>query len=100
MKITENVNGDVLEIALEGRLDTATAPQLDEVINTCKEDYKVMVFDFENLEYISSAGLRVLLSANKMNNLSGKGPIIVKNANEIVREVFEVTGFADILTIE
>lgn len=100
MNITKNLSDNVLEIALEGRLDTSTAPQLDDVIKNGKEDYQKMVFDFSKLDYISSAGLRVLLSANKMMTISGKEPITIKNANEIVKEVFEVTGFDSILNIE
>ena len=98
MTITKNMNGTTLEIALEGRLDTMTAPELEAALNESLNGAESLVLDFSKLEYISSAGLRVLLSAHKA--MSGKGDMKVTNVNEIVREVFEVTGFADILTIE
>ena len=98
MTISKNQNGTVLEIALEGRLDTMTAPELEAELNNTLQNADSLVLDFSKLEYISSAGLRVLLSAHKA--MSSKGGMKVTNVNEIVREVFEVTGFADILTIE
>ena len=98
MTITKNQNGNTLEIALEGRLDTMTAPQLEEVLNRSMPAAESLELDFSRLEYISSAGLRVLLSAHKA--MSGKGGMTVRNVNDIVQEVFEVTGFADILNIE
>ena len=98
MTINKNVNGTALKIALEGRLDTMTAPELEAELNQSMESADSLTLDFSKLEYISSAGLRVLLSAHKA--MSGKGGMKVTNVNEIVREVFEVTGFADILTIE
>ena len=99
MNITKNMNDGVLEIALEGRLDTSTAPQLDSELKTSVDKADSVVFDFAKLDYISSAGLRVLLSANKAMLNRGKEPVKVINANEIVKEVFEVTGFCDILNI-
>ena len=99
MNITKNMNGGVLEIAVEGRLDTATAPQLESELKGSIDNAESVVFDFSKLDYISSAGLRVLLSANKVMANKGKGPITISNANEIVKEVFEVTGFTDILNI-
>lgn len=84
--------------ALEGRLDTSTAPQLEEAINRDIEKITDLSFDFANLEYISSAGLRVLLSTQKIMNKQGK--MIIKNVSEEVMEIFDVTGFSDILTIE
>ncbi len=84
--------------ALEGRLDTSTAPQLEEAINRDIEKITDLSFDFANLEYISSAGLRVLLSTQKVMNKQGK--MIIKNVSEEVMEIFDVTGFSDILTIE
>lgn len=99
MNITKNMNGGVLEIAVEGRLDTATAPQLENEIKASLGNAESIVFDFAKLDYISSAGLRVLLSANKAMVNSGKEPVKVLNSNEIVKEVFEVTGFSDILNI-
>ncbi len=98
MKITKNVNGSNLEIALEGRLDTMTAPELETELKNSLEGIDSLTLDFSKLEYISSAGLRVLLSAHK--TMSPKGGMKVKNVNEIVREVLDVTGFSDILTIE
>lgn len=98
MTINKNQNGTALEIALEGRLDTMTAPELEAELNNSLQNADSLVLDFSKLEYISSAGLRVLLSAHKA--MSNKGGMKVTNVNEIVREVFEVTGFADILTIE
>jgi anti-sigma B factor antagonist len=98
MTITKKENGKALEIALEGRLDTMTAPELENELHTSLENADSLVLDFEKLNYISSAGLRVLLSAHKI--MSGKGGMKVTNVNEIVREVFDVTGFSDILTIE
>ena len=83
--------------ALEGRLDTSTAPQLEEAINRDIEKITDLSFDFANLEYISSAGLRVLLSTQKVMNKQGK--MIIKNVSEEVMELFDVTGFSDILTI-
>ena len=98
MKITKNVNGNIATIALEGRLDTTTAPDLEKEIKAVIESADALTLDFSKLDYISSAGLRVLLSAHKA--MSKKGGMKVVNVNELVREVFDVTGFSDILTIE
>ena len=98
MTITKNLNGTALEIALEGRLDTMTAPELEAELNQDLGNAESLTLDFSKLEYISSAGLRVLLSAHKA--MSAKGGMKVTHVNEIVSEVFEVTGFADILNIE
>ena len=98
MTITKHQNGTNLEIALEGRLDTTTAPELEAELNQSMPGAESLTLDFGKLEYISSAGLRVLLSAHKV--MAQKGGMKVIRANEIVMEVFEVTGFADILTIE
>ena len=98
MTITKNMNGTALEIALEGRLDTMTAPELEAELKDSYNSAESITLDFGKLEYISSAVLRVLLAAHKA--MSTKGGIKVTNVNEIVREVFDVTGFADILTIE
>ena len=98
MKITKSQNGTSLEIALEGRLDTTTSPELEKELNASMDAAETLTLDFANLAYISSAGLRVLLSAHKA--MSAKGGMKVVNVNEIVKEVFDVTGFADILTIE
>ena len=98
MTITKNLNGTALEIALEGRLDTMTSPELEAELKKSTDSAESLTLDLGKLDYISSAGLRVLLSAHK--TMAGKGGMKVKNVNEIVREVLEVTGFADILTIE
>ncbi len=98
MNFTKSLNGSQLTVALEGRLDTVTAPELDADLKTSLEGVDSLIMDLTELAYISSAGLRVLLSAHKA--MSGKGGMKVVHANEIVREVLEVTGFADILNIE
>ena len=98
MTINKTKNGTELTIALEGRLDTITTPELEAALKPEYETIETLVFDFEKLEYISSAGLRVLLSAQKIMN--NKGGMKVTKVNELVAEVFEVTGFNDILTIE
>ena len=87
-----------MTIALEGRLDTTTAPVLEEELKKEISGVEELYFDFQALDYISSAGLRVLLSAQKTMNKQGK--MVIKNANEDVMEIFEVTGFVDILSIE
>ena len=98
MNIRQTKNEKALTIAVEGRLDTMTAPELEEVLKNSLEGVETLTFDLGKLDYISSAGLRVLLSAQKtMNN---QGTMKVLHANEIVMEIFEVTGFSDILTIE
>lgn len=98
MNIIKNTEGKTLNIALEGRLDTTTAPQLEEEFRQSIADNTELNLDFAKLEYISSAGLRVLLAAQKVMNKQGK--MIIRNVNDVISEVFEVTGFADILTIE
>ncbi len=97
MTITKKQDGANLEIALEGRLDTMTSPDLEKELNQSMGAAQTLTLDFSKLDYISSAGLRVLLSAHKV--MSKKGGMTIKNVNEIVREVFDVTGFADILNI-
>ena len=96
IEIKRNTEETVIEIV--GRLDAATAPALDKTINEDIEDTKNLIFDMKGLEYISSAGLRVLLSAQKNMQIIGSMKLI--NVCEAVMEVFEMTGFADILTIE
>lgn len=98
MTIEKSQEGSRLNITLEGRLDTMAAPKLEAELKRSVSDIEELIFDFEKLEYISSAGLRVLLSAQKVMNKQGS--MTVKNVNDIVMEVFEVTGFVDILTIE
>lgn len=98
MTITKNRTGNKLEIVLEGRLDTTTAPQLETELKEEISDVEELRLDFTDLAYISSAGLRVLLSAQKIMNRQGS--MVICNANEDVMDVFDVTGFIDILTIE
>ena len=98
MTISKTMDGKELTIALEGRLDTMTAPELEAELNGALSGANSLVFDFAQLSYISSAGLRVLLSTHKA--LMGKGGMKVRNVNDVVQEVFDVTGFSDILTIE
>lgn len=98
MNIQQEKTGSTLTLKLEGRLDTATAPQLESCLNDVLKDTTSLVLDFSALEYISSAGLRVLLSAQKRMNKQGK--MVIRNVNEVINEVFEMTGFADILSIE
>ena len=98
MKIEKNQNESNLVVALEGRLDTTTAPQLEEALKNSLGGVSELIFDFGKLEYISSAGLRVLLSTYRA--IRGKGRMKITNANELVKEVFEVTGFTDFLSIE
>ena len=98
MTISKTLNGNALTLALEGRLDTVTAPELERELDASLNGADKLTFDFEKLEYISSAGLRVLLYAHKV--MSGRGGMKITNVNEIVSEVFEVTGFCDILEIE
>ena len=98
MTINKQQNGTSLTIALEGRLDTTTAPELEKEFKTSLAGIEDLTLDFAQLEYISSAGLRVLLSAQK--RMMAQGGMKLVNVNEMVMEVFEVTGFADILTIE
>ncbi|MBO6146884.1 MAG: STAS domain-containing protein [Lachnospiraceae bacterium] len=98
MNITQNKEGSKLTIGLEGRLDTTTAPQLENELKTAVDGIEELVFDMKDLAYISSAGLRVLLSAQKVMNK--QGTMVIRNANEEIMEIFDVTGFVDILTIE
>lgn len=98
MTISKTLNANELTVALEGRLDTATAPQLEAELSANIGGIEKLVFDFASLEYLSSAGLRVLLSAQKAMNKQGE--MVVKNVNETIMEIFEVTGFCDVLTIE
>lgn len=96
--IEKQVQDESLTLKVSGRLDTTTAPELEEEINASVEGIKELTLDFADLEYISSAGLRVLLSTQKKMNENGS--LKVTGVNETVMEVFEVTGFSEILTIE
>ena len=98
MEINKLQNSDSLTLKVEGRLETTTAPELEAIVKSELDGIRELIFDFSELEYISSAGLRVLLSAQKAMNANGSMKVI--GANEIVTEIFEVTGFSEILTIE
>ena len=95
LNIRKHAENGVLTLAPEGRLDTTTAPELERMLTL--DGVTTLIFDLEKLDYISSAGLRVLLSAQKTMN--GQGSMKVVHANEMILEIFEVTGFTDILTI-
>ena len=97
MTITKTAENGTLRIALEGRLDTNTAPQLETELKTSLSGSSGLELDFSGLEYISSAGLRVLLAAQK--TMSRQGKMTIRNVNETIMEVFEITGFVEILTI-
>ena len=98
LNIDQKKDGANLVIGLEGRLDTSTAPQLETAVNDAIAGVTDLKFDFTKLEYISSAGLRVLLSTQKIMNK--QGDMVVKNCSDEIKDIFEVTGFSDILTIE
>jgi len=98
LNTTKTIEDGVIKFALEGRLDTVTSPDFEAEIKASLEDAKNLVLDFEKLDYISSAGLRVLLAAQKI--IGGGGQMKLINVNETIMEIFEVTGFTDILTIE
>ena len=98
MTIEKNLNGTELTVTIVGRLDTVTAPQLEAEFKQSINGIEKLVLDFAALEYLSSAGLRVLLAAQKVMNKQGE--MIIKNVNETIHEIFEVTGFIDILTVE
>ena len=96
MKIDKNLNGSELTIKLEGRLDTITSSGLEKELGDLNEINSI-VFDFKNLDYISSAGLRVLLSCQKKMKILGT--MVIKNVKSEIKDVFDMTGFSDILTI-
>ena len=98
MTIEKNLNGTEITVKVSGRLDTTTAPELEAALNDSFSGVSKLVLDFASLEYLSSAGLRVLLQAQKTMNKQGE--MVIRNVNESINEVFEVTGFIDILTIE
>lgn len=98
MEIIKQQDGEKLNVQLVGRLDTTTAPELEEALMRDLTGIKELHFDFAKLEYISSAGLRVLLAAQKIMN--GQGSMKISNVISDIMEVFEITGFTDILTIE
>lgn len=98
MTIHQTKNGSELTVAPEGRLDTATAPELEKAVSQELDGVTALVFDFGKLAYISSAGLRVLLSMQKRMNQQGSMKVL--HVSDVIMEIFEVTGFNDILTIE
>ena len=98
MVITKKQDADKLTVELEGRLDTVTSPQLEAELRSSVNGITELVFDFSNLDYISSAGLRVLLTAQKVMNKQGE--MKIKNVKPEIMDIFEVTGFIDILNIE
>ncbi len=98
LNIQKQINGNEAIVFLEGRLDTTTAPELESDLKSFIDSITSLIFDFEKLEYISSAGLRVLLTAQKVMTRQGSMKLI--HVKEDVNEIFEVTGFSDLLTIE
>ena len=98
LNITKNTNETELTVALTGRLDTTTAPELEKELKTSLDGVTALIIDMAALDYISSAGLRVLLSAQKTMNKQGEMKVV--HVGETIMEIFEVTGFSDILTIE
>lgn len=98
MVITKKSEKNKITFALQGRLDTTSAPEMEETLSALEEDYDELVFDFEELTYISSAGLRVLLSAQKAVNAKGSRMTLM-HVNEEIMEVFDMTGFSNFLNI-
>ena len=99
MKINKTLDQNTLTLSLEGRLDTGSAPELEDVLSSSLNNVKTLVLDMEKLDYLSSAGLRVLLSAHK--RMSGQaGTMTLRNVGETVKDVFDITGFTDFLNIE
>ena len=98
MTIEKTLDGSEFTVCLTGRLDTTTAPQLEAELKHGISGVEKLVFDFKALEYLSSAGLRVLLAAQKLMNK--QGTMVIRNVNETIADIFEVTGFSEILTVE
>ena len=98
MKITKLLDDNTLTITLEGELNTVTAPELEEVISNSLKLVETLIFDFSKLEYLSSAGLRVLLIAQKI--MSKQGDMIIRHANKNILDIFNITGFSSVLTLE
>ncbi|MBR5438838.1 MAG: STAS domain-containing protein [Clostridia bacterium] len=98
MTIEKKINGEVANLVIAGRLDTQTAPELEKELDAILPNLKELTFDMAELEYISSAGLRVILKAQKVMNTQGS--MKLTNVNDGIMEVFDITGFLDILTIE
>ena len=97
MQIKKINNGNKLTMRISGRLDTITAPELEKEVCSSLDGVKELVMDFSDLEYISSAGLRVLLSVSKR---MAKGSFVIRNCSDEIKEIFDVTGFLDIFTVE
>ena len=98
LRIEKTTENNSLTYTLSGRLDTLTAPELELDLNGALDGVTELIFDLNALDYLSSAGLRVLLTAQKRMNT--QGAMRVRNVNETIREIFDITGFSDILTIE
>ena len=98
MKINASRNGDSMTVALEGRLDTLSAPELDTFLQKYYAVISELILDMDKLDYVSSSGLRVILTAHK--KMEDHGKLLIRNTNKLVKEVFSVTGFSDILNIE
>ena len=98
LNIKQEKNGEELTVSLEGRLDTTSAPQLEGELKTAVDGVTKLIMDLKDLVYVSSAGLRVLLATQKV--MLRQGEMVIRGANEDVMEIFEVTGFVDILNIE
>ena len=98
MEIEKKINGAEVVLTLKGKLDTNTAPELETLLNETLPATKKLEFDFTDLEYLSSAGLRVLLNAQKV--MSSQGSMVIKHVNETIMDIFDMTGFSSILNIE
>lgn len=98
MTINKTLNEKELVIEIEGRLDTTTAPELENELKSSLDGIEILIMNLEKLEYISSAGIRVILTTQK--TMSKQGKLIIKNVNESIMEVFDITGMTDLLTIE
>lgn len=98
LNIIKTIENETAQFSLEGRLDTVTAPSLENELKEALPGVSALILDFEKLEYISSAGLRVLLSAHK--SMAGHGSMKLVHVDSAIMEIFEVTGFSEILTIE
>ena len=99
MEIEKTTNGETLNAKVSGRIDTTTAPSFENEIKTSLDNISELNIDFSDVEYISSSGLRALLVLHKLMNSKPNGTMVLKNVKDVVKEVFEVTGFSEILTI-
>lgn len=98
MNVVKKQEGSELLMEIEGGIDTTTAPELNEILNSSLNDVENLILDFKKVDYISSAGLRVLLVTYK--EMSKKGSMVIRNVNDNVMDIFSMTGFINILTIE